>query len=306
MNEIRIGTRKSKLALWQTNFVSDLLRRHYPGITVAHDHVTTKGDRVLDRPLAKIGDKGLFTQELEDRLLSGEIDMAVHSLKDLPTHLPDGLMIGAILARVSPDDVLVSGSGKTLAQLPAGARIGTSSVRRIAQLLRFRPDLKPVDIRGNVDTRLAKLDDGLYDALILAQAGLTRLGSASRITEILDHDWYYAVGQGALAIEIAGRRDDVKALLEPLQDHATTAMVEAERAFLRLLEGGCQVPVGVRTSVEDDRLTLHGIIVSLDGSQSFLDSHAGPVADADRIGRELGETLVARGAEAILKQCRNV
>ena len=243
---ITIGTRASKLALWQAEYVAAAIEKHHPVVRVELRKMTTKGDRVLDAPLAKIGGKGLFTKELEQAMLAGEIDLAVHSLKDMPTEVPAGLVIGAITERLDAGDAFVSIRYRTMEELPQGARVGTSSLRRRAQLLAVRPDLTIHDLRGNVNTRLAKLDAGEFDAIVLAAAGLKRLGLADRIRTILPRAMILpAVGQGALAIEC--RADDVRVLglIDFLRDPQMTAAAAAERAFLRRVEGGCQIPVGV-------------------------------------------------------------
>ena len=258
-----IGTRQSLLALWQSNHIADLLRRQYPECTVTLKKIITKGDRILDVPLAKIGGKGLFTKELETALLEGEIDLAVHSLKDMPTILPEGLCLTAVTKRANAGDAFVSNKYASIETLPQGAVLGTSSLRRKAQLLAARPDLKIVDLRGNVDTRLRKLDDGQ----ILAAAGLTRLGYTDRIREIIPHNFCLpAVGQGALAIECRTDNTEVRAMLNFLNDQPTKQATDAERAFLGLIEGGCQVPIGVHAVTEGDAVSIEAIIASLDGS----------------------------------------
>lgn len=300
-NEIIIGTRSSKLALWQADHVAARLRQEYPDLKVTERRMTTKGDRILDAPLSKIGGKGLFTKELETAMLAGEIDIAVHSLKDMPTEVPEGLVITAITERYDPGDAVVSPRYKTLAALPAGARVGTSSLRRRAQILAARPDLTLLDLRGNVNTRLAKLDAGEYDAIILAVAGLRRLGFGERITEVLPRSLCLpAVGQGALAIE--ARRDDweVRRRLDFLRDEAMTDCAAAERAFLRTVEGGCQVPVGVYAVAEAGSLTVEAVIASLDGRQVFRDSLTGSPQAAEQLGRALANRLLDAGGIGIL------
>ena len=257
MNDIIVGTRSSKLALWQADYVIRRLREQYPGIQVERRLMTTKGDKILDAPLAKIGGKGLFTKELEMEMLAGGIDIAVHSLKDMPTEVPEGLVITAITKRFDPGDAVVSPQYRTLAALPPGARVGTSSLRRRAQLLAARPDLTILDLRGNVNTRLKKLDAGEYDAIILASAGLKRLGFADRITDVLPAAMCLpAVGQGALAIETRADDAALRASLACLQDEDTVRCARAERSFLRRVEGGCQVPVGVYASPEEAGLRV--------------------------------------------------
>lgn len=240
-----IGTRQSLLAMWQSNYIAGRLREEYPGCDVTLKKIVTKGDRILDVPLAKIGGKGLFTKEIEQELLDGTIDLAVHSLKDMPTVLPEGLCLTAITERANAGDAFVSNKYNSIEELPEGSVLGTSSLRRRAQLLARRPDLKIVDLRGNVDTRLKKLDEGQMDAIILAAAGLTRLGHADRIKEIIPQSYCLpAVGQGALAIECRTDNFKVRQMLDFLNDTATKQATDAERAFLGLLEGGCQVPIG--------------------------------------------------------------
>ncbi|WP_296918945.1 hydroxymethylbilane synthase, partial [uncultured Megasphaera sp.] len=253
--KLTIGTRKSALALWQAEYIKKALEGYDPELTVTLEHIVTKGDKILDVPLARIGGKGLFTTELESRLLAGTIDLAVHSLKDLPADLPDGLCLAAVTARSHVHDAFVSNRYAALDALPQGACVGTSSLRRRAQLLARRPDLTVRDLRGNVDTRLKKLDDGEYDAIILAEAGLTRLGLTDRITQLLPTDTMIpAVGQGALAIETRADDDDLKQALSFLCDEETTAATTAERTFLAAINGSCQVPVGVYGKAKDGQL----------------------------------------------------
>lgn len=296
-----IGTRSSRLALWQASYIARRLREKHPSLIVEEKRMTTKGDRILDAPLAKIGGKGLFTKELETAMLAGGIDIAVHSLKDMPTEVPEGLIITAITERYDPGDAVVSPRYQTLAALPPGARVGTSSLRRRAQLLAARPDLTLFDLRGNVNTRLEKLDAGEYDAVILAVAGLKRLGFGDRITEVLPRALCLpAVGQGALAIE--ARRDDheVRNLVDFLRDEAMTDCAAAERAFLETVEGGCQVPVGVYAAVDGDQLSVEAVIASLDGRQRFRDTRTGPRQEAKELGRELANVLLDAGGIEIL------
>lgn len=301
MSEIVIGTRRSKLARIQTTFVREALERARPGIAISEKVIVTKGDRVLDAPLAKIGDKGLFTREIEAELLNGDIDLAVHSYKDLPTELPEGCAVGAALERAPAEDVLIAAPGTTLANLPAGARVGTSSLRRIAQLLHARPDLVPVDVRGNVNTRIEKLDAGEYDALILARAGVMRMGCEDRIACMLGPEgWYHAVSQGAIAVEIRAGDSRIGGLVGELDHGPTRGATDAERSFLRVLEGGCQVPVGVRTTIDNGQLTLAGMVSDLKG-ESFIEGvESGPAEGAVEIGRRLAEKLLSLGANEIL------
>lgn len=296
-----IGTRSSRLALWQADYIARRLREKHPSLIVEEKRMTTKGDRILDAPLAKIGGKGLFTKELETAMLAGEIDIAVHSLKDMPTEVPEGLVITAITERYDPGDAVVSPRYQTLAALPPGARVGTSSLRRRAQLLAARPDLTLFDLRGNVNTRLEKLDAGEYDAVILAVAGLKRLGFGDRITEVLPRALCLpAVGQGALAIEARRGDHEVRNLVDFLRDEAMTDCAAAERAFLETVEGGCQVPVGVYATVDGDQLSVEAVIASLDGRQSFRDTRIGPRQEAKELGRELANVLLDAGGIEIL------
>ena len=302
-NDIIVGTRSSKLALWQADYVIRRLREQYPGIQVERRLMTTKGDKILDAPLAKIGGKGLFTKELEMEMLAGGIDIAVHSLKDMPTEVPEGLVITAITKRFDPGDAVVSPQYRTLAALPPGARVGTSSLRRRAQLLAARPDLTILDLRGNVNTRLKKLDAGEYDAIILASAGLKRLGFADRITDVLPAAMCLpAVGQGALAIETRADDAALRASLAFLQDEDTVRCARAERSFLRRVEGGCQVPVGVYASPEEAGLRVEAVIASLDGRRLYRDHLSGVWADAEALGKELADKLLAAGGLAIMHE----
>ena len=284
---LTIGTRRSQLALWQANYVAEALRRHDPELTVQLQHIVTQGDKILDVPLARIGGKGLFTTELEQRLLDGTIDLAVHSLKDLPADVPDGLCLAAITARHHVHDAFVSNTYASLEALPAGARIGTSSLRRKAQLLHTRPDLFVADLRGNVDTRLKKLDDGQYDAIILAEAGLQRLGRADRITQLLP-------------IETRADDESLKQALAFLNDEGTAAATTAERTFLAAINGSCQVPVGVYGTVQDGILPLQSIIAAPDGSQVCRTTTRGSAADSAAIGHEAACTLLDDGGRRIL------
>jgi len=294
----RLGTRGSKLARVQADMVARALREK----SVACEIVTVKttGDRILDRPLADIGGKGLFTKELEEALLSGTIDLAVHSMKDVPTALPDGLTIAAILPREDPSDVFVATRARALSDLPAGARIGTSSVRRKAQVLRLRPDLDCVSLRGNVDTRLTKLESGEIDAILLAMAGLKRLGMAGRITAILDvEEWLPSLAQGVVGIEI--RVDDARTALAvaALNDKAAAIELACERAFQGALDGSCRTPIAGLARLEGDRLSFRGEVIATDGSDFAATDFqirlgADPERDAARAGREAGEALRPR------------
>ncbi len=303
---IRIGSRKSQLALVQTYWVQEQLQKAFPDRTFEVHTMSTQGDKILDVALAKIGDKGLFTKELELGMINGDIDFAVHSLKDLPTRLPEGLVLGCVTERENPADALVvheQHKDKQLDTLPEGAIVGTSSLRRLAQLRHHYPHLSFKDVRGNLNTRLAKLDAGEYDALILAAAGLQRLGMPDRIHQIIPAEVsLHAVGQGALGIECRGDDTEVLTLLKALQHEPTANRCYAERAFLRELEGGCQVPIGVNTLLDGDALTLTGIVISLDGQQVAKDSVSGPATDAEKLGTDLAHRLRQQGAQAILDE----
>jgi hydroxymethylbilane synthase len=308
VSPLRIASRGSELALWQARAVQDALRAASLGLEVEISVVKTMGDKILDVPLAKIGDKGLFTKELDAALLAGEADLAVHSLKDVPTRLPDGLEIVAIGRREDPRDVLIlpPGTTGTLAALPPGARVGTSSLRRRAQLKALRPDLEVVDLRGNLNTRLAKLDRGEYDAILLAAAGVVRLGWEERIAEFLDPaEWLPAVGQGALGVVSRAGDERVRGLLSAFHDPFTAACTAAERAFLAALEGGCQIPIGALAHVDEDGLTLHGLVAGVDGERVLRDSENAPsLDDASEAGRRLAARLLDLGAGEILARLR--
>jgi hydroxymethylbilane synthase len=301
-----IGSRGSKLALWQSEWVRGRLRALYPQLKVAIEIIKTSGDVLKDAPLSLIGGKGVFTKELEEALLDGRIDLAVHSLKDLPTVLPDGLTIAVITEREDTRDALVLRAGfslvsPSLANLPQGAIVGTSSLRRLAQLKHLRTDLGIKDLRGNVDTRLRKLDAGDYTAVILAAAGLRRLGLAERISAAIPTaEILPAVGQGALAIET--RVDDSEALrlLAPLEDLRTRLACTAERSLLRSLGGGCQLPIAAHAIVEDNRLRLEGLVAGLSGDVVIRDSLEGPATEASALGETLGRRLLKRGADSLL------
>lgn len=303
---VRIGSRKSQLALVQTYWVQEELQKKFPDITFEVHTMSTQGDKILDVALAKIGDKGLFTKELELGMLQNETDLAVHSLKDLPTNLPEGLVLGCVTERENPADALVVHEklkDKQLETLPEGAVIGTSSLRRLAQLRYHFPHLEFKDVRGNLNTRLAKLDAGEYDALILAFAGLHRLGMSDRIHQVIPPEVsLHAVGQGALGIECRAGDDNILNLLNSLEHTATAQRCYAERAFLRELEGGCQVPIGVNTQIEGEQLTLIGLVASLDGKKLVKDIITGATADAEQIGIELAQKLRKQGAQEILDQ----
>ncbi|MBI1243100.1 hydroxymethylbilane synthase [Umezakia ovalisporum] len=303
---IRIGSRKSQLALVQTYWVREQLQNRFPDITFEVHTMSTQGDKILDVALAKIGDKGLFTKELELGMLNQEIDFAVHSLKDLPTNLPNGLTLAVITERENPADALVvhdKYKNKQIETLPTGAVIGTSSLRRLAQLRHKFPHLTFKDVRGNLNTRMEKLDAGEYDALILAAAGLQRLSMSDRIHQVLPKDIsLHAVGQGALGIECRADDQEIITILKAIEHKQTRDRCLAERAFLRILEGGCQVPIGVDTEIDGDNLTLTGIVASVDGQKLVKDSVTGAVEDAEKLGAELADLLKKQGAQEILEE----
>jgi hydroxymethylbilane synthase len=303
---IRIGSRKSQLALVQTYWVQAQLQKSFPDITFEVHTMSTQGDKILDVALAKIGDKGLFTKELELSMINKEIDFAVHSLKDLPTNLPPGLTLAAITERENPADAVVlheKYKGEKLETLPPGVVIGTSSLRRLAQLRHQFPHFTFKDVRGNLITRMAKLDAGEYDALILAVAGLERLEMSDRIHQVLTPEIsLHAVGQGALGIECRADDTEVIALLKAIEHPQTRDRCLAERSFLRVLEGGCQVPIGVNTVINGDELTLKGLVASVDGQQIVKDTVTGAATDAEKLGAQLASILREQGATEILEK----
>lgn len=303
---VRIGSRKSQLALVQTHWVQGELQKAFPDHQFDVLTMSTQGDIILDVALAKIGDKGLFTKELEVGMLNRDTDFAVHSLKDLPTNLPEGLMLGCVTERENPADALVvheTLKDKQLDTLPEGTVVGTSSLRRLAQLRHHFPHLVFKDVRGNLNTRLAKLDAGEYDALILAYAGLHRLGMGDRIHQEIPAELsLHAVGQGALGIECRSGDDDILAIIKTLEHSETAQRCHAERAFLRELEGGCQVPIGVNTRIEAGTLTLTGMVASLDGQRLIKDTVSGSASDAETLGINLAHTLRDQGAQDILAE----
>ncbi len=302
ISKVRIGTRGSALAMWQARAVQEMLIARYSDLDVEIVIIKTTGDAIQDVALSKLEGKAFFTKEIEDALLDRRVDLAVHSGKDVPTELPDGLVLAGFLKRHSPVDVLVSTEGSSLADLPAGSRIGTSSLRRHALVAHLRPELEILDLRGNVDTRLRKLDEGQYDAILLAAAGIERLGLGDRITERLDpHVFMPAVSQGAMALEIRDADRDLLDLVKPLTDNDTEVAVEAERALLRTLEGGCQVPLGALATLKDGKLTLEAAIIAPDGSRRVDGNIEAAPEDADRAGRELAEQLTSQGGDKIME-----
>ena len=304
--KLKIASRRSKLAMVQTLWVKDQLERNIPNLEVSIEAMATQGDKILDVALAKIGDKGLFTKELEAQMLVGHADIAVHSLKDLPTNLPNGLKLGCITKREDPADALVVNKKNDcykLENLPEGSIVGTSSLRRLAQLRNKYPHLVFKDIRGNVITRIEKLDAGEFDCIILAAAGLKRLGFESRIHQIISNEIsLHAVGQGALGIECKSDDKEVLEIINVLEDKPTSQRCLAERAFLRELEGGCQVPIGVNSQIEDDTITLTGMVASLDGKRLIRDLQSGSCSDPETVGRDLASKLKDQGAGEILQE----
>ena len=299
---LRIATRKSQLALWQAEYVRDVLLQYHPDLNVELVKMTTQGDKILDTPLAKVGGKGLFVKELEAGLLSGDADIAVHSMKDVPVELPEGLHLSVICPREDPRDAFVANNYASFETLPKGARLGTSSLRRQCQLAAQRPDLNIIDLRGNVNTRLQKLDNGDYDAVILAAAGLRRLGMENRITEYLSPEVSLpAIGQGAVGIECRKDDDWVNELLAPLNDRDTAIRVRAERAMNHRLQGGCQVPIAGYAELAHGVILLRGLVGTVDGSQIIHGEIAGQPEDAEYLGRVLAEDLLSRGADKILE-----
>lgn len=305
MEPIRIGTRGSKLALWQANWVKSRLERMDARVKISLVVIKTKGDKILDVPLAKVGGKGLFVKEIEEALLENRIDLAVHSMKDMPAEIPEGLCIGAVPERETPQDVLISRNATRFPELPVGAKIGTSSLRRSAQLLHARRDIAIVPLRGNLDTRIRKLESESLDAIVLAAAGVKRMGMEHRITEILDESMMLpAVGQGALCIE--SRRDDPKihSLISLLDHHPTRVVVTAERAFLKRLEGGCQVPMAAFGKISGTDIHLTGLVVDTDGSSVYRQRMIGPIDQPEALGIALSEALLKLGAKAILDKLK--
>jgi hydroxymethylbilane synthase len=300
---VRLATRSSPLALWQANWVKSELEKRHAGCRVELVKIKTSGDKITDVPLAKIGGKGLFVKEIEEALLDGRADLAVHSMKDVPVEIPTGLHMAVTTKREDPRDALISAAGVPFAKLPKGAKIGTSSLRRGTQLRHQRPDLVIVPLRGNLDTRLRKLKSEKLDAVIVAAAGLHRMGWEGQITEYLSTEISLpAIGQGALGLEC--RVDDarINKLIAPLNDNDTAVCVKAERAFLARLEGGCQVPIAGHAELNVLELRLRGLVASLDGKQVVADEVRGPIAQAAAMGQELAERLLARGAGKILKE----
>lgn len=305
--KVIIGTRGSALALWQANWVKSELEKRYPDIEVSLTKIKTTGDKILDVPLAKVGGKGLFVKEIEEALLEGRVHLAVHSMKDVPTFFPEGLHLRCITEREDPRDAVFSRNKVKLLDLPKGAKIGTSSLRRQSQLLHLRPDFEILQLRGNLDTRLKKLDDGHFDAIILAGAGVKRLGWADKITEILSPEVSLpAIGQGALGIETPTNDKYINDLVAFFDHPETSYAVRAERALLKRLEGGCQVPIAAYGTLSGETLTLKGLVASPDGKTFVKDSVTGPRENCEKLGVELAERLLKMGAYDILKELYQV
>jgi hydroxymethylbilane synthase len=296
-----VGTRGSKLALAQTEWVISKLKHYHPQLEIEKVIIKTTGDKILDAPLSKIGGKGLFVKEIEEALLSGDIDFAVHSMKDVPSEVPSGLEVSIVPERESPYDVWIS-DFKSFHLLPAGGKVGTSSLRRMTQLKRIRPDLQIEPLRGNVDTRLRKLKEGLYDGIVLAEAGLKRLKIEIDYITFSLNQMVPAVGQGALGIETRTKDSQTKAILSVLHSEETAIAVKAERAFLRTLEGGCQVPLGAHAYFENSKLIITGFIADLEGVRFYKETLAGSPSEPEKLGEELARILLTQGGEAILKE----
>lgn len=302
MNTLKIATRQSPLALWQAEYIRARLEALHAGLNVELVTFVTQGDKILDTPLAKIGGKGLFVKELEAALMDGRADLAVHSMKDVPMELPEGLSLAVICEREDPLDAFVSNSYASFQDLPQGAKVGTSSLRRKCQILKARPDLEIIDLRGNVGTRLSKLDAGQYDAIILASAGLKRLGLSERIRHTLAPEVSLpAVGQGALGLECRSDDQAVLELILPLMDDKTNVCVRAERAFNAYLEGGCQVPIAGYATLQDGQLSMEGRVGSVDGQTLLSAQLSAPPEQAEQLGEQLAQNLLAQGAGELLK-----
>ena len=300
-SKLRIATRKSPLALWQANHVRDALMTRNPGLEVELFTMTTQGDKILDTPLAKVGGKGLFVKELELGILEGRADLAVHSMKDVPVEFPQGLGLAAILEREDPRDALISNTISSIEALPQGARVGTSSLRRQCQLRARRADLEVLDLRGNVNTRLAKLDNGDYDAILLAAAGVKRMGWEDRITELLPPEQFLpAIGQGAIGIEIRVADDRVNRMVEALNDEQAATRIRAERALNARLQGGCQVPIAGYSEISHGVMVLRALVGRPDGTELVQGVISGKPEDAEELGQVLADDLLSRGAKQIL------
>lgn len=306
MKTIRIATRKSPLALWQAEHVKKCLLDVHPDLQVELVGMTTEGDRFLEAPLIEVGGKGLFIKELEQAILEQRADIAVHSMKDVTVDMPEGFVLPIIMERESTHDVLVSNKYKSIAEIPDGGVIGTSSLRRQSQIRALRPDIQIRDLRGNVGTRLGKLDDGQYDAIILAAAGVKRLGLADRIAQLIPHEEILpAIGQGAIGIECREGDTEAHALLAALNHEDTRVCVEAERSLSRRLYGGCQLPIAGQAVLDGDKLSLSGLVARVDGTEIVKSSLEGERSDGDKLGIELGERLLGNGADEILREILN-
>ena len=303
---LKIGTRGSKLALWQANWVKSALKKNFPRQSIELVPIKTQGDKIIDVPLAKVGGKGLFVKEIEQALLDRRIDIAVHSLKDMPAEMAPGLNFGAIPTRENPSDVLISKNGLNFSKLQPGSIIGTSSLRRAAQLRHARADVVIQPLRGNLDTRLRKLESENLDAIVVAAAGVKRLNLEDRVSEYLNEEIMLpAVGQGALCIEIRENDPDVEKLVSALDHSQTRTIVNGERAFLRRLEGGCQIPIAGHGRINKNRYMLTGLVAEVDGSRLIKDSVAGPAEASERIGIELAERLLEKGADKLLEKIKH-
>lgn len=307
INKVVIGTRGSRLALWQAEWVKAELQARNPGLEIELNKIKTTGDKILDVPLAKVGGKGLFVKEIEEALLNGEADLAVHSMKDVPTEFPEGLHLAAICEREDPRDAFIAqGKAQTaqsLKDLPQGATIGTSSLRRSCQLLSRRPDIKIAQLRGNLETRFRKLDEGQFDAMILAAAGVKRLGWQQRISEVIEPEISLpAIGQGAVGIECRINDEFINQLIAPLNHKETSICVRAERALLKRLQGGCQVPIAAYATIKGGMLVMDGLVGSVTGDRIIKEHLEGKIEDAETIGITLGEKLLSKGADRILAE----
>ena len=305
MQKLNLGTRGSKLALWQSRQVAEELKRVRPALEIDITIIKTQGDKILDVALSRIGDKGLFTKEIENELLAGRIDLAVHSMKDLPGEMDPALAIGAVLHREDPRDVLLSHKGYRFDELPKGAVLGTSSLRRMAQIKARRPDLEMLALRGNVETRINKMQEQDLDGIVLAWAGVSRLGLTAMITDFLPEDLVLpAAGQGAIAVQIRADDRKTREVMDLINDKAAYSEVSSERSFLRKLQGGCQVPIGSRALVSGSQIYIRGLVASLDGTRLYRQEISGPVERGPELAEELAEGLLARGAGAILDEIR--
>jgi hydroxymethylbilane synthase len=306
IEKIRLGTRGSPLALWQANWIKDQLEEIHQGLKVELVKIKTTGDKIQDAPLAKIGGKGLFLKEIEDALLKNKIDIAVHSMKDVPVQLPRRLCIASFTKREDPRDALISKNGVKLADMPKNANIGTGSMRRQTQLLSYRPDLEIIPLRGNIDTRIKKLETEGLDGIILAAAGLIRMGWTDQITEYIDTDIMLpAIGQGSVGIEARNFDIDILEAVVALDHEETNYALDAERGFLKVLEGGCQVPIGGYATIEDGQLTIRGLVGDLSGKEIIKSEKTGLVENAEYIGQDLGKEILGMGADKILKEIYN-